>query len=230
MADLDFDLTPNFQEIGRRKIEQIDCSHQNWHAPPQEPPTRLAADDFVVCAEVDNGAEIDGAAELCCGMQSRRQIRYFDEAAVDGQAPEAFRDADQLEAICDTCRIISGGIASAIRFRNTAVPSTRGIRFSSSRCRKRSGGSVIVTSLRSMASMLKCHVVITMNTIAPKASGIQSRPLRRGSQARLVRPANMRGPPRDSISFRRMTRVTAPLGTVSPIIADSRLSTRAGIV
>ena len=31
----------------------------------------------------------------------------------------------------------------------------------------------MVASLRTMASMPECHVVMTMNTIAPKVSGIQ---------------------------------------------------------
>src|SRR3984893_12773130 len=103
---LDLDLTPNFQEVGRRKIEQIVHSNrvaeqegEKRQTPPQQPSARLATHDFVVCAEVDGMVEIDGAAEVFCHTQRGRQIGYFDEAVVDGQVPEAFKDADQLQAI-----------------------------------------------------------------------------------------------------------------------------------
>jgi hypothetical protein len=49
--------------------------------------------------EVDSTAEIHGAAEIFCSTQSERQIGYFDETVVDGQVPEAFKDANQLKAI-----------------------------------------------------------------------------------------------------------------------------------
>jgi hypothetical protein len=52
-----------------------------------------------VCAKVNSVVEIDGAAEIFCRAQSGRQIGYFDEAVVDSQVPEAFKDADQLQAI-----------------------------------------------------------------------------------------------------------------------------------
>jgi hypothetical protein len=75
---------------------------EKQQTPPQEQSTFLATHDFVVCAEVNGSVEIDGTAEIFCCMQSRRQIGVFDKAVMDGQVPEAFKDADQLEAICET--------------------------------------------------------------------------------------------------------------------------------
>ncbi len=63
------------------------------------PSARLATDDFVVCAKVNSVVEIDGAAEIFCRAQRGRQIGYFDEAVLDSQVPEAFKDADQFQAI-----------------------------------------------------------------------------------------------------------------------------------
>ena len=44
-------------------------------------------------------AEIHGAAKIFCRSQNGGQIEHFDEAVVDGQVPEAFKDTDQLQAI-----------------------------------------------------------------------------------------------------------------------------------
>src|SRR5260370_3630855 len=103
---LDRDPAPDFQEIGRRQIEQIDGPHrgaeqegEKRYTPSQKPPARRATHDFIKGAEVNGGVEIDGATEILCGVQSGWQIGYFDKTVVDGQVPEAFEDADQLEAI-----------------------------------------------------------------------------------------------------------------------------------
>jgi hypothetical protein len=100
---LDLDLAPNFHEVGWRKVEQIDGPHrvaeqegEKWQTPSQQPAARLATRDFVVCAEVNRGVEIDRTTEIFCCMQSGRQIGDFDKAVMDGQMPEAFKDADQI--------------------------------------------------------------------------------------------------------------------------------------
>lgn len=103
---LDLDLAPNFEEVGRRKIEQIDGSRRvaeqegkQQQPPPPKPSASFAGDNGVVFAEIDAIVEIDGAAEIFCCAQRGRQIRNFDEAVVDGQVPKAFKDPDEIEAI-----------------------------------------------------------------------------------------------------------------------------------
>jgi hypothetical protein len=75
-ADLDLDLAPNFHEVGRRKVEQIDGSHrvpeqegEKHQTAPQQPSASFAKDDSVMRAEVNGGVEIDGAAEIFCRSQ-----------------------------------------------------------------------------------------------------------------------------------------------------------------
>ena len=73
-AGLYLDPPADFQEIGRRQIEQIDGPHrvaeqegEKRHPPLQKPPARRARDDFIKGAEVNGSFKIDGTTEILCG-------------------------------------------------------------------------------------------------------------------------------------------------------------------
>ena len=106
---LDFDLAPDFDEIGRGKIKQVGCSDrvaekesEQWQAPPWQCLPRLAVDYFVARSEVNNLLEIEMAGELFCLAQCGGQIGYLNKAIADGQAPEAIKHLDHLETISKT--------------------------------------------------------------------------------------------------------------------------------